>query len=211
MRKKLCSIMFIVMSLALSACGTTATPSTSTEAPTVEETTADTITEAEVDQTTETTAEQTTEATEVAADNDKDTTDTSSTDEITTTTDIDSKDITVNYPSGYFEDDVDIVLEMDTEKTQANLTNSSDLSELFGSSLNMGSFLGIEDNGYFLMVIGAGVYYEGTWEGNSEEGFVANCKNMNSGEQESLSFGMDDESGQYVTTVYGEKIYWKKK
>lgn len=212
MRKKTCAIMFMLMSLSLSACGTTTVPKSSTEISTVEETseatTAGATTETSAAKTTTeaTTADETKETTTAA-----ETTDTSATDEITTTTDVDSKEITVNYPSGYFEDAVDIVLEMDSEKTQANLKNSSDIYKLFGSSVRMGSFLGIEDNGYFLMIIGAGVYYEGTWERNGEDGFIATVKNMNSGEEESLEIHLDDESGQFVTTVYGEKVYWKNK
>lgn len=193
MRKKTCAIMLVLMSLTLNACGTTVAPTSPAEATSVEETS-------------DATKENTSDATE---ENTDESTTPSATDDISTSTDVDPKEISIKYPSGYFEDDVDITLEIDSEKTQANLKNSGDLQELFGSSLSMGSFLGIEDNGYFLMIIGAGVYYEGTWEKKTEDIYTATCKNMNSGEEETLEISMDNDSRQFVTTVYGEKIYWK--
>lgn len=195
MKKIIIATMLLVTSLSLCSCGTTE-QKTSINATTSDKTSEQSATEvSEVKEISEMTTENNTSESSEAF-------------ESSTSTEVDSDEITINYPSGYFEDEVDIMLEMDAEKTQANLKNNDDIYELFGSSLRMGTFLGIEDNGYFLMAIGAGVYYEGTWEYNGDSEMIATCKNLNSDEEETFEIKMDDESEEYIVTIYDEEVYW---
>ncbi len=126
-------------------------------------------------------------------------------------TERDTNEIVVNYPEGFFMDEVDLMLEMDMDKSQSNLKQNADLFELFGSSLRMGSFLGIEDNGYFVLCIGAGVYYEGEWDFVGDSLMRATYTDMNSGEEGTMDIVFDTEDVRYITQINGEDIYWKIK